>query len=92
MSDDHDNPDMPPPHEAACSASPWRFLEAIYGMNHVVLDAEGRVVCAQVTENDGRLIAAAPTMLAILQRVAEIEGEDTRIGRLARRAIARALK
>lgn len=59
-------------------------------MNHVVLDADGRVVCANVTASDGRLMAAAPTMLAVLQRIAEIEGEDTRIGRLARRAIDRA--
>lgn len=88
MNDEQDNPNPQP--APACSAAPWRFHVGIYALNHVVLDADGRVVCSHVRASDGRLMAAAPTMLAVLQRIAEIEGEDTRIGRLARRAIARA--
>lgn len=70
------------------SPSPWRFQTRAYGLAHVVLDAEKRVIVAHVPIENGPLIAAAPTMYAVLQRVARGLPKGDPLGDLARRALA----
>lgn len=69
------------------SPAPWRFHATRYGVSHAVVDADGRILFAHVPVHDGPLVAAAPTMLAVLRRVAARLPEGDELGDLARRAI-----
>ncbi|MBK7236362.1 MAG: hypothetical protein IPI02_12320 [Sterolibacteriaceae bacterium] len=71
-------------------SAPWRFFKHAYGLSNVVLDADKRLLAAQVPIHAGPLMAAAPTMLAVLKKVAARLPEGDELGDLARRAIARA--
>ena len=72
------------------SAAPWRFHATRYGVNNAVVDADGRILFAHVPEQDGPLVAAAPTMYAVLKRIAGRLPADDELGSLARKAIQRA--
>jgi hypothetical protein len=69
------------------SKPPWRFHSLIYGQHHAILDADQKILACNVPGEDGPLMAAAPTMLAVLRRVETVlpEGKERD---LVRRAIA----
>lgn len=56
------------------SVGPWSFHQYLYGFSHVICDADGRIIASSVVANDGPLMAAAPTLLHALKRIAAIEG------------------
>jgi len=56
------------------SPGPWRFHQYCYGFSHVICDADGRIIASSVVAGDGPLMAAGPTLLHALKRIAAIEG------------------
>ena len=70
------------------SPAPWRFQRTIFGVANAIVDADKRILVANVPASDGPLMAAAPTMRAVLERIAARLPEEDELGRLARRAIA----
>ncbi len=72
------------------SPAPWRFQRTIFGVANAIVDAEKRILVVNVPASDGPLMAAAPTMRAVLERIASRLPEEDELGRLARRAIASA--
>lgn len=70
------------------SPAPWRFHKPMYSFSHVLVDADGRILTSNVRIDDGRLMATAPAMLAILRRVAKRCPEGDELGDLARRVIS----
>ena len=70
------------------SPAPWRFHESCYGVKNAIVDADKRILASRVPVGDSPLMAAAPTMLAILRRVAATLPKGDELGELARRAIA----
>lgn len=51
---------------------PWTFHDAIYGLQNVVLDADGRRICNHVSRDIGPVIAAAPGLLEALWRISRL--------------------
>ena len=58
--------------ETTHSPAPWSFHCSRYGFSNVVVDARGRVIAANLIPADGELIAAAPGMLEILRKIAQL--------------------
>ena len=58
----------------AMSSGPWCFHQYCYGFSHVICDADGRIIASSVVAGDGPLMAAGPTLLYALRRIAAIEG------------------
>ena len=61
------------------SAGPWSFHQYLYGFSHVICDADGRIIASSVVAAHGPLMAAGPTLLHALRRVAAIEGPGQEI-------------
>lgn len=70
------------------SPPPWRFLRSCYGVGNVIIDADKRILASHVPVDDGPTMAAAPTLSAVLRRVAAKLPIGDELGDLARRAIA----
>ena len=70
------------------SKAPWRVVRLHYSVPHAIVDADGRILCGHVRDCDGPLMAAAPTMFAVLRRIASRLSPGDELGDLARRAIA----
>lgn len=51
------------------SPAPWRFQRTIFGVANAIVDADKRILVAHVPIEDGSLMAATPTMFAVLRRV-----------------------
>jgi hypothetical protein len=70
---------------------PWTYEvhELSEGMSAIVYDAKGKALADHLSEDEARLIAAAPELLAALKRIG-VEGNGSHWGRIARDAIAKA--
>ncbi len=51
---------------------PWAFVHHYAGLHNVVQDTDGRVLASHVPIDCGPLLAAGPTLLAALHRVARV--------------------
>ena len=51
---------------------PWRFHANLWGLRNVIADRDGRYIVANVPANCGPLLAAAPILIAALERVATL--------------------
>ncbi len=51
---------------------PWRFYARRYNSEHVIVDADGRMMAVNVPAGSGPLLAAGPELLTVLERVAEL--------------------
>jgi hypothetical protein len=69
------------------SPAPWKYQQNIFGVNNAIVDAEKRILVVNVPASDGPLMAAAPSMFAVLACIADRLPEHDELGRLARRAI-----
>ena len=49
---------------------PWRFHAHLWGFTNAIADRDGRYIVSNVPANCGPLLAAGPTLLAALERVA----------------------
>ncbi|MBK7664799.1 MAG: hypothetical protein IPJ21_14895 [Sterolibacteriaceae bacterium] len=69
------------------SPAPWKYQQNIFGVNNAIVDAEKRILVVNVPASDRPLMATAPSLLAVLARIADRLPEHDELGRLARRAI-----
>lgn len=85
----HDKPRPWSPDDPAPMSGrpPWFFHAVKYGLGHVVCDADGRILASHVLNEVGLLMSGAPTMYAVLKRIAAESPEGDRHGDLARRAL-----
>lgn len=52
------------------SPAPWRFSREHYGVANAIVDAVGRILFDHALDRVGSLVAVAPTMYAVLKRIA----------------------
>jgi len=52
--------------------APWRFHANLWGFRNVIADRDGRYIVANVPSNCGPLLAAAPTLIVALERIATL--------------------
>ncbi len=67
---------MSPPSSPETTTPPWRFEPFIYGLRNVVLTASGSVLACNVPTTAGPLLAAAPSLLAVVERIAELSTDQ----------------
>jgi hypothetical protein len=53
------------------SPAPWAFEERFYGISHVLLDRDGRVIGSHLPLGNGPLLAEAPAMAALLRALVD---------------------
>ena len=80
--------DLSPPPWHRQNNPPWRFERYIYGLRNVVLTSLGTVLATHVPTRSGALLAAAPSLLAVLERIANL-AEHTEARRIAIPALNR---
>src|SRR3954447_1811872 len=80
--------DLSPPQWHRQNNPPWRFERYIYGLRKVVLTSLGTVLATHVPTRSGALLAAGPSLLAVVERIANL-AEDTEARRIAIRALTR---
>src|SRR3982750_4654259 len=80
--------DLSPPPRHSQNDPPWRFERYIYGLRNVVLTSLGTVLATHVPTRSGALLAAGPSLLAVVERIANLP-EDTEARRIAIWALTR---
>ena len=80
--------DLSPPPWHRQNDPPWRFEHYIYGLRNIVLTSLGTVLATHVPTRSGALLAAAPSLLAVVEKIANLP-EDTEATRIAIRALTR---
>ena len=80
--------DLSPPPWHRQNDPPWRFERYIYGLRNVVLTSLGTVLATHVPTRSGALLAAAPSLLAVVEKISNLP-EDTEARRIAIRALTR---
>jgi hypothetical protein len=51
------------------SPAPWHYAEHIYGLEHCLLDRDGRVIASHFPIGNGPAMAAAPAMVSLLREL-----------------------
>src|SRR3982750_5056144 len=80
--------DVSPPPWHWQNDPPWRFERYIYGLRNIVLTSLGTVLATHVPTRSGALLTAAPSLLAVVERIANLP-EDTEARRIAVRGLTR---
>ena len=68
---------------------PWTFHVHRHGLRHVIVDADGCHMVANVPIGSGPLLAAAPELLASLERITECAEPGSEAHEIALEAIER---
>jgi hypothetical protein len=66
---------------------PWSFHVRLYGLGHVVVDADRRYIVSNVPIGCGPLLAAGPELLNALERIAALTAPGTEAHEAATEAI-----
>lgn len=57
------------------SPGPWKFHQQIYGLPHVIVDANGSKLASHILIDDGPMMAAAPALLGYVLSLAQRQDE-----------------
>ena len=60
------------------NSPPWRIEPYIYGLRNVVMTASGSVLACNVPAMAGPLLAAAPSLLAVVEKIAGLPSDVQR--------------
>ena len=66
---------------------PWRFYATFAGVSNCVTDREGRLIVSQVPVSCGPMLAAGPTLLIALERIARMTKPGSMVHEVALQAV-----